>query len=87
MNKKVTLSASYIEPKDLCGDIDTAGLSLLNAPRIPEWWPNRGEDIHIVITDSHLLTKKTREAISVMKQRLYQRGSSCFIAYEKETNK
>jgi len=87
MNKQVTLSASLIEPKDLLGEIGAAGMFLPTAPRNPDWWPNRGEDVHVVITDAQLLTHRLYMAISTMKQRLNQRGSSCVIEYKKEINK
>ena len=77
MGKKVFLSASCLQPKDLIGN-DGFGMALVGQS-YPTWWPNRGEDIHIVITESHMITTRLREAISTMRYKLASRGSSCTI--------
>jgi len=83
MSRKVTLSARCIKPRDLTGS-DSFGMTLVGWG-YPIWWPDRGESVHITITESHMITTRIREAISVMRYKLALRGSLCTIEFEKVT--
>jgi len=84
MSKAVTLSASWMEPKDLLGENSSlsVGMFLPSSPVHPHWWPKRGENVHITITEAQLLSSRTKDALSIMRAKLTARGCSCSLEFK-----